>query len=278
MESLTPLDVTPLLLPLHKELMWCLRQLDEADWERPTVAGAWQVRDVVAHLLDGDLRKLSVYRDGHVLRVGGPAPDYVARTAMLNAFNDEWIRASKRLSTRVLIELLEYSGPHVAELLASLPPEGRSIFSVAWAGEEESANWMDAGREYTERWHHQMQVRSAVGMPMLLTPPWIHPLLDFSVRVLPVAYRQLQRPRGTAVMLEVDGPMAGHAWSLVREDGWTVMRGAHPSPATVLRLSADSAWRIFYNALPPDRARALLTVEGDEALVAPFLRARSVMV
>ena len=49
---LPPLDAAPLFPDLHAELLALLRALDPADWERPTVAGAWRVRDVAAHLLD----------------------------------------------------------------------------------------------------------------------------------------------------------------------------------------------------------------------------------
>ena len=58
------LECATLLLPLHQRLMALLESLDAAGWQRPTVAGAWRVRDVAAHLLDGQLRKLSFHRDG----------------------------------------------------------------------------------------------------------------------------------------------------------------------------------------------------------------------
>jgi hypothetical protein len=43
-------------------------------------------------------------------------------------------------------------------------------------------------------------------------------------------------------------------------------------------MDADTAWRVLLHALPPDRARARLAVEGDAALAEPFLHARAVMV
>ena len=33
------------------------------------------------------------------------------------------------------------------------------------AGEAVSANWFDVAREFTERWHHQQQIRLAIGGP-----------------------------------------------------------------------------------------------------------------
>jgi Mycothiol maleylpyruvate isomerase N-terminal domain len=51
-------NVVPLFGPLHEELVRLLSGLSAADWERPTVAGAWRMRDVAAHILDTDLRRI----------------------------------------------------------------------------------------------------------------------------------------------------------------------------------------------------------------------------
>jgi len=262
-----------LFLPLQQELISLLRGLGESDWSRPTLARRWAVKDIAAHLLDTDLRRLSSQRDGY-----GPGPptqsadDYKDLVAFLNRLNASWVEATKRLSPRVLVDLLEWSGPRVAELFASLPPDGPSHFSVAWAGEERSANWMDTGREYTEWWHHQMQIRDAVGAPPLLVARWLAPLLDFSVRALPRAYASLDAPEGTTVAIYVDG----EPWTVRREGGrWDLYEGAPERPTTKVRLDADTAWRIFYNAL---RGRAGVVIEGDPLLAEPLLRTRSVMV
>ena len=67
MEPLAPIYTAELFRPLHRELIALLRGLDSDRWVAPTIAGSWRVRDVAAHLLDGDLRKLSGGRDGHRL-------------------------------------------------------------------------------------------------------------------------------------------------------------------------------------------------------------------
>ena len=61
-----PLPITDTRLafrPLYREIVDLLRTLTAEDWERPTIARAWRVRDVVAHLLDTMLRRLSFHRD-----------------------------------------------------------------------------------------------------------------------------------------------------------------------------------------------------------------------
>src|SRR5437870_1594274 len=78
-------DVADRFAPLHRELVALLRGLTPEQWELPTAAGAWQVRDVAAHLLDGDLRRLSAHRDGHL--PGGAVSSYDEVLARINEQN-----------------------------------------------------------------------------------------------------------------------------------------------------------------------------------------------
>lgn len=278
LEPLAPTPTAHLFAPLHAELVRLLRDLAPADWERPTVAGSWRVRDVVAHLLDGDLRAVSTLRDGYVPPPDQPIDGYRDLVRFLDRLNADWVTAAVRLSPRVLTDLLAATGPEVARVVVGLPPHEPALFPVAWAGEDRSENWMHVGRDYTERWHHQMQIRDAVRAPGLLAPQWLRPLLDLSVRALPHAYRDVAADPGSAVVVEVTGP-GGGAWSLVREGAaWRVYRDAAPSPTTTIRLDPETAWRSLYNALEPAEARARAQVAGDPALAEPFFATRSVMV
>lgn len=278
MTPLAPTHTATLFRPLSGELVGVLRQLSDEDWLRPTVAGAWRVRDVAAHLLDGQLRKISAQRDAHLT-----PPDRVIRSdrdlaQFINALNAVGVAYGSRLSTRVLTDLLEQSGRQMADLVARLDPHAPAIYPVSWAGEHASMNWMDTGREYTERWHHQMQIRDAVGRPRLLEPAWMEPLLDLSVRALPYAYAAVPAPSGAVVTLIVTGQTAG-AWSLLREhDRWQIRRGRPVSPDTTVTVDADDVWRLFYNALSGDALLQRVRVAGDADLAAPLLRARSVVV
>ncbi len=284
MSALPPLDTAPLFRPLLGELLALLRALGPADWERPTLAGRWRVHDVAVHLLDGDLRKLSAYRDGHLVPPDAPIASERDLARFVDGINAAGVAWGRRVSPRLVTELLAFTGDQVAELVAALPPHDRSLFPVSWAGEAESTNWMDTAREYTERWHHQMQLRDAVGAPpVLLAPRWLAPLLDASVRALPHGYAAVDAPDGTAVAFEVAGDAHGApyeaAWTLARAGGrWALRVGRAESRAARVRATPDAAWRLLYNALP-DPARAPgVTVEGDASLAAPLLRTRSVIV
>jgi uncharacterized protein (TIGR03083 family) len=279
---LPPLDTAPLFSGLHAELLALLRALSPADWEQPTVAGAWRVRDVAAHLLDGDLRTLAAHRDGHSLPADGPVTTYDDVVALIQRLNAGGIAFGTRLSPRLLTDLLEVTGQWMSAFVASLDPDAPALFPVAWAGEARSDNRFDTAREYTERWHHQMQIRRAVGEQgrpaVLLAPTYLGPLLETSVRVLPHAYRAVPAAEGTTVTLRVasDPP---YAWTLRREGArWRLYRGEAARPTARVMAEPDALWRLFFNALPVSEAAKALAVSGPSDLVAPLFHARSVMV
>lgn len=270
-------DTAELFLPLQRELVSLLRGLSESDWSRPTLAREWTVKDVAAHLLDTDMRRLSAHRDGYrpsVMEFGG----YEEIVAFINRLNATWVEVARRLSPRVLTDLLEWTGPQVAEMFASFAPEETAPISVAWAGESRSANWMDTGREYTEKWHHQAQIREAVGAPALDSRRWLGPVIELSMYALPHALRRAEATAGSALSVHVEGE-AGGVWHILRGDGrWELREGEAPEAAARVRLDADAAWKLFFNALAREEAAARVEASGDEELCAAFLGARSVMV
>ncbi|HSH46016.1 MAG TPA: maleylpyruvate isomerase family mycothiol-dependent enzyme [Longimicrobiales bacterium] len=266
--------------PLHAELMALLRRLQPDDWGRPTSAGNWRVRDVVAHLLDGDLRRLSIARDGHFVPPGRPIEEYDDLVGYLDDLNADWLRALDRVSPTLLVDLLGYVGPQLAAFMATLDPSDTAPLGVAWAGQERSPNWLDAGREYTERWHHQDQVREAVGAEPLADDRWLRPVLEISLRALPHAYRDVRPEAGarSAVVIETTGAGAGR-WSLVREgDRWALYDGAPADPACRVALPGLVAARLLLHRLPAEEVREHVAIEGEERLARPFLEARAVMV
>jgi hypothetical protein len=271
-------DVAPLFPELHRELIGLLRGLSPEDWERPTIAGAWLVRDVAAHLLDGDLRKLSFHRDGLApIAPASPPGGYADLVAFLNGLNRDWIQAARRLSPRVLVDLLEITGAQVSAFVKTLDLHARAVFGVAWAGEEASENWLDTGREYTERWHHQQQVRLAVQAPLLDAPRWLRPVLEVSVRALVRACADAAGEPGATLTYDVEGP-AGGAWTLVRGDGgWTLEEGAPARPTARVRLPQDLAWRLFFKAPGATARDPRVRCEGDAGLAARALGALAVM-
>ena len=249
MRTPEPIRIEHLFAPLHEELIALLRSLSDEEWSAPTVAGAWTVKDVAAHLLDTALRRLSIQRDGHM--ASGPFDP--------NAANREWVSATARLSPRILVELLDRYGRDNADLLASLDPEAKAQWGVAWAGEEESQVWFDVARELTERWHHQQQIRDAAERPPL-HEPYLSAVIATFVRALPFTYRDVDAPRGTAIVF--------NGWTLVREDAWRLYEGRAANPVTTIHIADDLAWRVFTKQHIDPRAR----IAGDRRYAEPLLR------
>src|SRR4051794_11481629 len=113
MEALSPVHTANLFLPLHNDLLRLLTGLNPEQWARQTVAKQWAVRDVVAHLLDCDLRVLSLRRDGAQIRPDKPIDSFESLLGFLNGLNADWTRAAQRLSPRVMTDLLGSTGPQV---------------------------------------------------------------------------------------------------------------------------------------------------------------------
>jgi uncharacterized damage-inducible protein DinB len=64
MHPVEPIVTAHLFPGLHTSLLDVLHSLQDEDWTRPTAAGTWTVRDIVAHLVDGNVRQISFRRDG----------------------------------------------------------------------------------------------------------------------------------------------------------------------------------------------------------------------
>ena len=274
---MAPVFLVDLFPSLHAELMTLLRGLQPGEWNQPTACTLWSVKDIAAHLLDGNLRRLSFGRDGLTARPDTAISSYSDLVGHLNRLNAEWTAAARRLSPGVLIELLDFTSGPVHAFFRSLDPHGLALFPVAWAGEGASQNWFDIGREYTERWLHQQQIREAVGAEGLTERRWLHPALDIFVRALPFTYQGVSAPAGRSVRIAIEGE-AGGVWTLVRGvEGWRILAGWEAGPAATVSLDQEAAWRLFSKGLDQESARRSIRIEGDPRLGEPVLGTLAVM-
>ena len=265
MSASQPIYTVDLFPVLEGKLIELLRCLNHEDWSRPTLAKQWTVKDVAAHLLDGNLKRLAIQRDGYF---GLPAPDmssYESFIGSINRNNAEWVQAARRISPPVLIELLESTSKQVYELFRGLNPMASALWSVAWAGEKQSANWFDIAREYTERWHHQQQIRVAVNRPGISGRDLYFPVLETFMRGMPHAFRNVQAAHGALLQINIEGE-AGGSWFLQRRDsGWSLVeQGSRPD--AVLTMDQELAWRLFTKAVDPQQAAQQVGLSGDRAL------------
>jgi uncharacterized protein (TIGR03083 family) len=269
--NVVPIDTLGLFPDLSAGLVELLSGLSADEWRRPTVHRDRDVKDLASHLLDTALRRLAMQRDGW-FAAGPESFDWDGLVTFIQRTNREWMDATRRLSPRILIEQIRRTDQELFELLASLPPFGRAIFSVAWAGESESENWFDVAREYTERWHHQQQIRDAVGRPGFNEQRFLAPVIATFARGLPHAYRGVDAPAGTAIAVEVDGVR----WTIARGEARWALASSDRADATIA-LSGDDAWRLWTKGLSAAEARTRARTEGPEELIAPVFAFVAIM-
>jgi uncharacterized protein (TIGR03083 family) len=262
---------------LDDMLIDLLQSLTKEEWNKPTIAKQWTVKDIAAHLLDTNLRTLSFGRDGHQLAPDTLIKNYSDLVSYLNKLNADWVKAAKRLSTTVLIDLLKNSGREFCDFMQSADLDSEAVFSVAWAGEASSKNWFHIAREYTEKFIHQQQIRDAVNKPALITKELFHPFIDTFMRALPHTYRNTPAKEGTVVAVTISSE-AGGTWFLKRNSAdWSLVSEQEEKLSAHVIINPSTAWKLFSKGISPTQARAAIMIEGDEELGAVALTMISVM-
>ena len=285
-----PIDARPLFVPEHAALITTLRGLTPADWGREAVPG-WSVRDVVAHVLGDCYGRLARHRDGHregrregrrerpAFVPGEDLPAYIHR------INQQWVDAHSRVSPAALTDTLELIGGQVARLFAESDPAAPSL-GVSWAGADPAPMWLDSARELTEYWTHRQQIRHATGQRTDPDPRLLSVVLDTFLRALPHTLREIAAPAGTQVRIHVTGPSggtwtatAGGTWSATAPGGgnWSLAGPADGHPAALVRLDAETAWRLCVRGIEPADALTRAEIEGDRQLAEAACRIVSIV-
>lgn len=279
MKPLEPVLVTYLFRDESAALLDALRSLDAEQWERPTVCAGWSVGDIARHLVADDLGRLSRERDAytaHGFTASSPEAFGSELLPWINAANESWVAASRRLSPAIVIDLLEWSGRETQAYFESLDQQAIGD-AVTWAGPESAPRWLDVAREYTERWHHQAQIREGAGLPSLGDSRLFAPVLATFVLGVPHAFRETEADDGTHVRLRITGE-AGGEWSLLRSDGrWVLVQPLDADADAAVEIGQDVAWRLFTKGLTPQEAKASATLEGDGRLAEKVLRTVSII-
>jgi len=271
--QLPPILTAHLFPKIEEMLVALLRSLAADDWERQTIAPKWKVKDVAAHLLDTQLRKLSIARDGYL----PPAPPITDLVAFIDRLNQEGVMLYRRLSPAVLVSLMELASRQSAQYYSSLDPFSPAPFSVSWAGEAISLNWFDTAREFTERWHHQQQIRLAVGRPGIEARELYHPVLDCFLRALPYTYRDAPAETGTVLQFEISGDCGGTWWLYRDGDSWRLVEHASGEVTSKVMIPQEIAWRVFTKGIDRASALAQTRAEGDVPLGLRILTMKAIV-
>lgn len=260
-----PIPVLEPLRTVNERLRGLLRDLDTKDWSRPTVHPNRDVKDIAAHLLHGSLRRVTALRDGY----RPPTPELREMEDLVDFIqgdNRDFMGGMRRISPQIITELMGRYDEELVSIFEGLNPD-ESGLGVAWAGEMVSRNWFDVAREYTEKWHHQQQIRDATAREPLSAPDLFGPVLETFARGLPFALRDLEPREADRIAIETTGAMQ-LSWTLRHEaGGWTLWRGAEPDAGTSVSLPAEVAWRVWTKSMDRGAAREQIVVSGCEAVV-----------
>ncbi|MFD5385762.1 maleylpyruvate isomerase family mycothiol-dependent enzyme [Streptomyces sp. NPDC127074] len=258
----SPIDARSLFAPEQAALMATLRGLASADWGKEAVPG-WTVRDLAAHILGDFYGRLARDRDGHQDGPGFALGETLE--AFIHRINHEWVDAHRRVSPAALTDTLDLVGGKVSRFFETADLEEPSL-GVSWAGVDPAPMWLDSARDFTEFWTHRQQIRHAIGQETDVDPRFLSVVLDTLMRALPHTLREVTAPVGTQAQVLIGGP-AGAAWTVTATGfGWSLVEPDDERPAVVVRLDAETAWRLCTRGIQPDTALARVRIDGDRQL------------
>ena len=274
--SSPPRQFPPLFQLERARLSELLRSLSPADWRRPRPCPGWSVLGLACHLLGDDLSLMAGQRDGHHGTPAPPGLDEEGFISWLDELQVEWVQAARRLSPRLVVELLDWAGPQVVEMVSGQDPSALTA-NVSWASAVPVPAWLDHARELSERWIHRQQMLQAVGAPADLREDLIEPVLDGLRWAYPFRLEPHQRPAGEGVEVSVTGPGAELRWDLV-SDGTAWHFRPNPGRPLVaeLRMTLEQAWRLLSNNLDRD-GHGQVVAAGDADIVAALMRTRAII-
>ena len=217
----------------HDDLRAILAGIPAEDWERPTPASGWTVRDQISHL---------AYFDS------------AARLAMVDpdAFRAARAEALADIEKFVATTLSYGEGISGAELLDRFTEERRSLVEAArsmpegvripWYGPDMSVPSKITAR-IMETWAHGQDVADALGVTRRPTDRIRH-VCDIGIRARPFSYRSRgQEPPETPLRVELVAP-DGSLWEWGPSDATDRVTGPALDFALVVtqrRLLADTA-------------------------------------
>lgn len=273
MEPVAPIIVIDLFEPMLDRLLQLLRQLSEHEWQNATPCEGWTVKDIALHLLGDEIGQLSRGRDKDTSSTLPLGPDLVSN---INRQNALWVEATRRMSPRLICDLLDMTGHEVINYFKNLDLMAMDRY-VSWAGPDPAPVWFDVAREYTERWHHQQHIRETVGQPGLTEAAFLMPVLDTFVRALPYTFRAVVAPEQTVVKLTVVGE-AEQSWCLLRKEArWSLFTETSFSPSAAVTMDQETAWRLFTKGIAKEQAKEKAHIQGNESLASTLFDAVAII-
>ncbi len=269
-----PIIVVDLFPELLDELINLLRGFTQEEWDLPTICAPWSVKDVCLHLWGVEIANLSWKRDG--LFAFPMVESYDRLVEWINKQNNRWVMSTQHISSKLLVDLLKFTGEQVIEYFQTIDPYDSGV-PVDWVGPGPAPNWLDMAREYTERWHHQQHIRDAVGTPGLKGSRFLDPILDTFILALPRTFDRVVAEEGVAICISTSGSTIKN-WALIYQSGqWRLYEGVVDQPQASITIPDDTAWRVFTKGISFEDARKQAQISGNQKLALKVLEAISII-
>jgi uncharacterized protein (TIGR03083 family) len=243
-----PADIASLFAGERRNLLELLATVGAPEWQKPSPCPEWTILGLCTHLVGDDFSSLSRHRDQHL---GTPPPEGSTERQFIEWLDDlqaEWVRAARRLSPQLVVDLLAWMGPQLVEMFRQQDPRQRSA-RVSWAGPDLVPIWLDQLRELSEYWIHRQQVLQGLDRPSDLDPALLGPILEGLRWAYPFRLAAIEGEPGDTVSIEVSGPVTA-TWLLVATDAaWSFASEPGSEPLASLSMTADQAWRLLSNNL-----------------------------
>ena len=241
-------DTIHLFEDLSQELIYFLAELKPDEWNTPSPIAGRSVKDLAAHLADGSMRRISMQRDHYFPAHQHDLTQYEQLIDYIQELNQSWMEAMRRLSPRVIMEMIKKYDKEVFELFSALKPEDDALLPVAWAYQQVSPNWFDIAREYTEKWHHQMQMRMATGRTLLMSERFLKPVYETFLLALPAHLNHLALFYENHLLeIEITGEIRLRNRLHCKNQVWSFVDLTATTAQTSLRIPASIGWILFTN-------------------------------
>ena len=225
----------------HDDLRAVLVDIPPEDWERPTPAAGWTVRDQISH---------RAYFDGAArLSMEDPDACRAARAeavADIEKFVDATLAYGRGISGAELLDRFAEERRRLVEAALAMPDGVR----IPWYGPDMAVASSVTAR-IMETWAHGQDVADALGVTRPLTGRLRH-VCDIGIRARPFSYRNRGlEPPETPLRVELTAP-DGSSWE------W----GPPDAADRVTGPALDFALVVTQRRLASDTA---LVVDGDDA-------------
>ena len=137
------IDTRRIFGEVTEKLLHLLNSLTDEQWNNSTCYPDWKVKDIVAHLLQTGISRLSIQRDTNFRGMEQRSISFSDLSEMIDQMNSKWSEVFSIVSPRVLSDLVTTIEQQLAEFIQTRNLETEACFPVAWAGQDVSENWFE---------------------------------------------------------------------------------------------------------------------------------------